>query len=228
MKLKDILAKLLKGEALTDAEKAFVAEHDPDTATNNAAAAARRQAEQERDRIKAELETQLKDLQTKLAEGDGKGKTELQKAMAELEKLQKQVSEMTKSLEGERSEKSKLIRAQKIEELARASGIQFIKDVDAKIMARALAAQFDELTVEDLADAAKVKPIIDTFKATNRAVIFDGSGHGSGTPPGRIPTSFDTTVNPWKKETLNLTKQGEILEKNPQLAAQMKAAAGAK
>ena len=228
MKLKDILAKVLKGEALTEEEKTFLAAQDPDKNTNDAAAAARRKAEEERDRIKTDLETKLAELTAKLAEGDGKGKTELQKAMAELEKLQKQVGEVTKSLEGERSEKSKLIRAQKIEELARASGIRFIDAVDSKIMTRALAAQFDELAVEDLADVAKVKPILDTFRQLNKGVLLDASGNGSGTPPGRLPNAIDTTVNPWKKETLNLTKQGEIIKQNPQLAASMKTAAGAK
>jgi hypothetical protein len=34
-------------------------------------------------------------------------------------------------------------------------------------------------------------------------------------------------VNPWKKETLNLTEQARLLREDPELAKQMKAAAGA-
>lgn len=34
------------------------------------------------------------------------------------------------------------------------------------------------------------------------------------------------TVNPWRKETLNLTQQGKILTDNPALAARLKAEAG--
>ena len=43
-----------------------------------------------------------------------------------------------------------------------------------------------------------------------------GNPLGGGQPP---------TANPWKKETLNLTKQAQILKENPTLAAQLKAAA---
>ncbi len=42
---------------------------------------------------------------------------------------------------------------------------------------------------------------------------------GAGTPP-------QTPENPWKKETWNLTKQGEITKKDPDLAAKLRAQAG--
>ena len=42
---------------------------------------------------------------------------------------------------------------------------------------------------------------------------------GAGKPP-------QTPENPWKKETWNLTKQGEIIRKDPDLAAKLKAEAG--
>ena len=42
---------------------------------------------------------------------------------------------------------------------------------------------------------------------------------GTGKPP-------QTPENPWKKETFNLTKQGEIYRKDPDLAAKLKAEAG--
>jgi hypothetical protein len=42
---------------------------------------------------------------------------------------------------------------------------------------------------------------------------------GAGKPP-------QTPENPWKKETWNLTKQGEITKKDPDLAAKLKAEAG--
>ena len=44
---------------------------------------------------------------------------------------------------------------------------------------------------------------------------------GTGKPP-------QTPENPWKKETFNLTKQGEIYRKDPDLAAKLKAEAGVK
>ena len=42
---------------------------------------------------------------------------------------------------------------------------------------------------------------------------------GTGKPP-------QTPENPWKKETWNLTKQGEITKKDPDLAAKLRAQAG--
>lgn len=42
---------------------------------------------------------------------------------------------------------------------------------------------------------------------------------GTGKPP-------QTQENPWKKETWNLTKQGEITKKDPDLAAKLRAQAG--
>lgn len=51
----------------------------------------------------------------------------------------------------------------------------------------------------------------------------NGGGGGNG---GR--NSNAGVVNPWAKETENLTKQAEMLKTNPQLAAQMQAAAAPK
>lgn len=44
---------------------------------------------------------------------------------------------------------------------------------------------------------------------------------GTGKPPKEIP-------NPWKKESFNLTKQGQILKTDPELAAKLMAEAGVK
>lgn len=44
---------------------------------------------------------------------------------------------------------------------------------------------------------------------------------GTGKPP-------QAQENPWKRETFNLTKQGELLRKDPDLAARLKAEAGVK
>jgi len=46
---------------------------------------------------------------------------------------------------------------------------------------------------------------------------------GSGTNP---PGAGTGEVNPWKKETWNLTLQGKILKEDPAKATRMKAEAG--
>lgn len=58
---------------------------------------------------------------------------------------------------------------------------------------------------------------------------FKASGvTGSGSTPGVGGTGGSGAVNPWKKETFNLTQQGRITRDSPQLAAAMKQAAGVK
>ena len=47
-----------------------------------------------------------------------------------------------------------------------------------------------------------------------------------GRTPSGNPQQQTGEVNPWKKETFNLTKQGEIIMSNPSVAEQMKRAAG--
>ncbi|WP_342480054.1 phage scaffolding protein [Paenibacillus sp. FSL L8-0340] len=44
------------------------------------------------------------------------------------------------------------------------------------------------------------------------------------TPPEGKPKGSDSQINPWKKETFNLTDQGRIIRENPDLAKQMQAA----
>lgn len=225
MKLKDILNKVLKGEALTDDEKKVVSDYDGEQATNAAAAAARRTAEADRDRIKAELEAKLAELQTKL-EAEGTSKlSDLQKAQAQVDALTKKFGDIEKTLETEKSEKGKLIRQTRINELASASGLRFVDNVDPRLTARAIADAFEGLSVEDLADAVKVKPVVEAFKASNKGLLLDASGHGTGFKGAPNPGAG--AVNPWAKTTFNLTAQGELYKTNPQLAAQMKAAAGA-
>jgi len=56
--------------------------------------------------------------------------------------------------------------------------------------------------------------------------LFGDSGKvGGGTNP---PGAGGAEVNPWKKDTFNLTQQAKILRENPALAARLKAEAGVK
>jgi len=58
------------------------------------------------------------------------------------------------------------------------------------------------------------------------AYLFGETGKvGSGTNP---PGVGNAEVNPWKKETFNLTNQAKILQENPSLAARLKQEAGVK
>ncbi len=89
--------------------------------------------------------------------------------------------------------------------------------------------------VKALLDLEKVKfdgeqllGLDDQLKAIQQsdAYLFGESGKvGSGTNP---PGAGTGEVNPWKKESWNLTLQGKILKEDPAKATRMKAEAGIK
>ncbi|HWI57864.1 MAG TPA: hypothetical protein VNZ22_11605 [Bacillota bacterium] len=66
-------------------------------------------------------------------------------------------------------------------------------------------------------------------QVTEAPHLFESQA-GSGGTTGSAGSSGAAPLgdNPWKKETLNLTKQGELVKKDPTRARQLMAAAGAK
>lgn len=197
MTIKDILAKVANGETLSDEERAALAGFDPDVAVNSAAAAARKKAESDAAKAAqdaANLKAQLDEALAKLADSDGKGKSEVQKLADQVATLQQQVADAN-------AEKARLVRQQKLDDVIRGTGLQFVKDVDGGIMRKALEGEFSGLTDEDLADAAKVKPVVDTFRARNKAVILDTSGHGAGHAPHQSPVDATERLKALEAQT---------------------------
>ena len=77
-------------------------------------------------------------------------------------------------------------------------------------------------------DGEQLLGIDDQLKAIKESdpYLFGEPGKiGDGTNP---PAGGTVEINPWKRETFNLTKQAEILRTNPALADRMKAEAGIK
>jgi len=64
-----------------------------------------------------------------------------------------------------------------------------------------------------------------TLKETDPYLFGESGKVGGGTNP---PGAGNPEVNPWKKETWNLTLQGKILKEDPAKATRMKAEAGVK
>jgi predicted RNase H-like nuclease (RuvC/YqgF family) len=81
----------------------------------------------------------------------------------------------------------------------------------------------EKFLTEDFRD---MKNVINAFITTDTGKMFllqNNSGGGSeGSKNVQVPMQ-----NPWAKETLNLTKQAQILKENPDLAARFKSAVGA-
>ena len=184
MKIKDILAKVSKGEALTDAEKQFLADHDPDEVANNAAAAARRKAEEKAAALEKErddVKKQIVELQSKLDGAANAGKSDLEKAQAQITQLSKQFGELQTKLQATEQEKTSMLRNQKLSDLRRNAGIQFIAGLDHGMLEKSFSSAFEG--VDNLDDANIIKVKIDTWKTMNKAAILDASGHGAGGAP---------------------------------------------
>ena len=123
-----------------------------------------------------------------------------------------------KAQEAEQKAKARLIAAE-VKLLAAEMGLI---DADAAL------ALMDKSSVE-VDDAGNVKGVKEALEALAKAKPWlkkQASGPvGSGTNP---PGAGGTEVNPWKKESFNLTMQAKILRENPALAARLKAEAGVK
>jgi hypothetical protein len=177
MDIKAILAKAAKGEALSDEEKTALAAYDPDKAADSKAAAARKEAEKQRDALKA----QLADLETKLEDAGNAGKSEV-------ELLKKQVEKLSKDLEGQKlavtkaeGEKRALVRGTMLDRIM--AGLKLVDGVDAALPRLALERALADVQDADLESEASVKPVLDEFRAKNKALLLDDSGGGGGTPP---------------------------------------------
>lgn len=225
MSIKDILAKCARGEALTDAEKSDLAAYDPDKAANDAAAAARRKAEQEA----TDAKTALKKLQdeaeaSKKAQEDASKatQTEAQRKEAEFKALQAQVAELTKSKAEETAKVNALNRSQSIRDKAKAAGIGLAP----KTVSEALFYQLMEATLTgiDVSDETAMTAALEKFKTENPGVIA-APGAGSGVPTGS-PASLTGGKNPWGKDSFNVTEQVKLFQSDPAKAKQMASEAG--
>lgn len=88
-----------------------------------------------------------------------------------------------------------------------------------------------EVLIEGENRVAKIggKPLADFVKEWSQSddgkAYVSAPGNGGGNAPGS--GGKRSGVNPWAKETFNLTDQGKLLTENPTLAATYQAAAGA-
>ena len=222
MNIKDILAKLLKGEALTDDEKAFAESFDLQGELDRASASARRKAEaQTKDALKKhdELQKQIEELQAKLDEKEAAGKT----SETELAKLAKKIAGLEK-INAENEAKIKATaRLDAIREAAKTYGINAAQGVSAKSLETLLDLAVGET---DVTDADAMKAVLEQFKTDNPTMIAAAVKQGANVRGQQDDNSFKGVANPWKNESINLTKQIEISQKNPDLAKQMMAEAG--
>ena len=211
--MKNLIEKLLKGETLTADERAKLEGFDPEKAVNDAAAAARKKAEGERDAARTELET----LKKSAEEGKKGSQTETQKLLARIEKLEKEKADAD-------AKSAALERATAIEAIRAKSGLKFVDGIDPDLLKGIFSKQFDG--IDDLADEAAVNERLKSFREANKGLILSEQGGGTGRTG--IPAGVNRTArNPWKKESFNLTEQISIAQTNPAEAERLKAEAAA-
>ena len=216
MDIKTILAKIAKGEALTDAEKDFVSKFDLQAQLDSAAAGARKKADGEAKSAKDALAALQAEFDTYKAEHDPKkDQSEIAKLTARLEKLEadkKAAEDKATALE----------RTGKIRALAKNAGIVAAKGVDAATIDLLV----DNLMAKvDLDDADAVKAAFDGFMAANAGLISAETVGGAGAKGKPGAGGAFTGANPFAKETYNLTKIIELKAENPELAASLEAQA---
>lgn len=226
MNIKELLAKLLKGETLTAEEKAFVEQYDPQKEIDTASAAARRKAEKEakeaRDKLDAQNAT-VKELTEKLeaaekAADDAKGGNS-----AELAKMQKQIAKL-EAVNAANEQKLKAnARMDAIRAAVKTAGITAAKGISPDALERLI-----DLSVgdTDVSDADALKAVLDQFKADNPSMIAAEVKGGSNIKGDPNASKFTGIANPWKADSFNLTKQIEILNAEPNTAKTMMAEAG--
>lgn len=214
MNIKELLAKISKGEALTDEEKAFVAAYDPEKVVNSTAAAARKSAEAKLREKEADLEKLKADIAALQAEAEEKvnaSKPELEKLTREMEKLQKGLADKESAVQQLIQEKRQMIRNGKISRIM--AGLKFVEGLDPDIVRLGVEKSLAVISDDDLDSEDAVNPVLEMFKAKNKAILADTSGHGSGNPPK--DTAGSAGVKPVDKMSASeraeeLRKQGII------------------
>ena len=218
MKLAEILAKIAKGDALTDEEKKFVGEYDEQKSLDAAAANARKKAEKEANDAKDALERLQGEFdEFKAANDPGKKQSELDKALARISRLE----QANKDKEAQIAARDRTAR---IRALAKEAGINPAKGVSSETLDLLV----DNLMAKvDIEDADAVKAAFDGFRSSNAGLIAANTVSGVGIKGQPASAESYTGANPFSKKTFNLTKQIELRMENPAQADALKAAAEA-
>ena len=217
MKFKDIQDKILKGETLTDEEKEFLKNFDPEKEKNAAAKSAREAAEAKAEKDATALKEKLEEA-TKTADDKAKGADDAFKS------LQKEVAKLTKANEEATAKIVKQERTSAIHGRFKALGFKFADGIDETVAHTILDMK---TATADVSKQDELDVILNAFKSENPA-MFLSSVNGGANVPGQNPsTGAYTGPNPFSKKSPNLDKAIELDITNPDLAKKLKAEADA-
>lgn len=215
MTLKEMLAKVAKGEQLSDEERKFLSEYDEQKQLDAAAAAARKKADAD---AKAAKEALAK-LQGEF--DDFKAKNDPARSQDATAKLMQRIERLEAAKKAAEDKSAAMERTARVRELAKGAGIVAAKGVDAATIDLLVDHLMEKVDVDD-ADA--VKAAFDSFKAANAGMIAANTVGGAGTK-GTPGAGAFKGANPFAKETFNLTRQIEIRNEDPGLAESLQQAA---
>lgn len=207
MKIKEILSKVIKGETLTDAEKQFLTDYNPDQAVTD---------------VRTELEKKLKAAEDKAKEleaeaGKAKG------ADATVQALQKKVDELLKKNADVEAKEKARTRMDAILSKAAEKGVMPLDGFNQKTFEALLDRAIGDV---DISNATALDAAMETFKTDNAVIIKAASAQQVNVKGGPSNTPAATTVNPFKKDSFNLTKQIELQMANPAEAKRLATEAG--
>lgn len=213
MKLSEIIAKVAKGEQLTDEERSFLGGDALQKELDSASASARKKAESKA----AESEAKLTELQQKLAELEAKGNP----AATEMQKLQKRLENLEKAKAEAEAKLAAQSHSAAIRKIAADNQISAAKGINAELFSKVFESAFDGV---DLDDAEAVKTALQTFRDGNPAMISVG-GIGGADSKGKGGIGLRPATNPFAKKTFNLTEQIKLQMEQPELAKTLAAEA---
>lgn len=185
MTLKEIKAKILKGEALTEEEKAYLEKYEePDT--NAAAASARKAAEAEAKKRLDDLQKQLEEKEALLNEHASKGMSDTDKLQKQIDALNKKIADKEKALADKQNEVSNLIRTHHIDRIV--SRYKLIENCDPDMFRLGLTNALKD--VEDLTDESAIKDGLAPFLDKNKGILVTGNAGGTGSRAGGVGGGF--------------------------------------
>jgi len=178
VKIKDVLAKIAKGEELGDDEKAFLEsyeEPDADALANARSKKERLKHEKERQDLADELEALKESLEEAKAGG-----SELEKLQREIEKTTAKAEQAAQLLATEQQAHAATQRANAIGRVS----VPWLEGVNDAYKQTVLNTAFEGIDTEDLSDAAVLGPIVEKIAAENAQFISSGKSGGAGTGGG--------------------------------------------
>ena len=216
MTIQEILAKLLKGETLTDEEKTFAEAFNLQKELDTVSASARRKAEKEAKDAKDALDALKAEMDGLKAKGKNPSQNE------EIAALQKQVAKLTALNDANEAKLKAQARTEAIRKAAKENGISVADGVSAAMFDRLLDLAVGET---DVNDGEALKGALLAFKNDNPAMIaanVKGGIETKGLPGGSVYTG----KNPFKADSQNLTEQMRLLNEHPEQAKALAAEAG--